>query len=242
MTLDEAIEVLGKIGVDISKATLNRYVRDGLVTSPERGGYGRGGGRWANYSISAVAEAATAWAMLTKKTQTDELLKELQYLRLTPEMLANARMQGLVQFYYSTGTEFKKLCPEELLIQVNLKEKRHDAQMRWNQISQEVKFAKKHDLQQIESSENELEKVLLEIRIIEEKLDPRYLPSMLPKPNIEQLASIIGTKIPEKFPVRHLELLFSFVNGNMRGLFSNVYAKIYGGMMIRLLNVIPENK
>lgn len=249
MTLDEAIECLGKIGVDVSKATLNRYVRDGLVTAPERGGYGRGGGRWANYSVSAVAEAATAWAMLTKKTQTEELFKELQYLRFTPEMVAKARNTGMFKFYRDSLNEMRKYCPSEFLQDLNTMDKVYEVDRELLDIEKTLE-EKCEAISLDEWRELSKKKKILEVNLRElEKDSNDYIARTgimyTDEENINEkvLTPILGNvSIPDFFPkntwsgsVAVIELFLWFVA-------ENVFVKIYGGMMIRLLNVIPKNK
>ena len=64
MTPDEVIEQLEKVGVEISRPTLTRYEKQGLIPIPDRGGLGRGGGRWTNYPRTTVYEAYAAWKLM----------------------------------------------------------------------------------------------------------------------------------------------------------------------------------
>ena len=67
MKPDEVVSLLNKIDIPVSVPTLARYVREGLISEPERGGHGRGGGRWTKYRRYGVVEAATAWKLLNGK-------------------------------------------------------------------------------------------------------------------------------------------------------------------------------
>lgn len=64
MTPDEIIEQLKKMGVEISRPTLSRYEKQELIPKPQRGGLGRGGGRWTDYPENTVEQAYAAWSMM----------------------------------------------------------------------------------------------------------------------------------------------------------------------------------
>lgn len=64
MTPDEVIAQLKKMGVEMSRPTLTRYEQQGLIPEPERGAYGRGGGRWTDYPDETVEEAYAAWSLI----------------------------------------------------------------------------------------------------------------------------------------------------------------------------------
>lgn len=58
----EAVEK--KYGIKISRHTLLRYQKAGLVSEPERGGFGMGKGRWTDYPPEAVEMAAIAFNLV----------------------------------------------------------------------------------------------------------------------------------------------------------------------------------
>ncbi len=60
VTPDKVIEKLSEYGIDIGVRTLQRWVKDGLIPTPERGSYGQGKGTWADYPPETVPEALTA--------------------------------------------------------------------------------------------------------------------------------------------------------------------------------------
>lgn len=64
LTPDELLEKLAELGITISRNTLHRWTKEGLLPEPERGSLGRGRGRFVHYSKEAVAEAAAAWTVL----------------------------------------------------------------------------------------------------------------------------------------------------------------------------------
>ena len=64
MNPDELIAAIEKLGVQLSKTTINRYERERLISSPKRGSLGRGGGRWAEYPALTDVEAVVAWKMM----------------------------------------------------------------------------------------------------------------------------------------------------------------------------------
>lgn len=64
MTPDELLAELKKLGITISRNTLHRWTKEGLLPEPERGSLGRGRGRFVHYPKEAVAEAAAAWTVL----------------------------------------------------------------------------------------------------------------------------------------------------------------------------------
>ncbi|CVK17552.1 hypothetical protein [Sporomusa sphaeroides] len=92
MSPDELIYRLQKIEVTLSRTTLNRYERDGLIATPKRGGYGRGGGRWTEYPTGTIIEVATAWAMLGGNTFASP---DGQKLRFSPNIVGFARREAI---------------------------------------------------------------------------------------------------------------------------------------------------
>lgn len=64
MTPDEVLAALAELGITISRNTLHRWTKEGLLPEPERGSLGRGRGRFVHYPKEAVAEAAAAWTVL----------------------------------------------------------------------------------------------------------------------------------------------------------------------------------
>ena len=65
MSPDEVIEKTKALGITVSRSTLTRYTKYYLVSKPQRGSLGRGGGRWAAYPSTAPLEVATAKLMLS---------------------------------------------------------------------------------------------------------------------------------------------------------------------------------
>lgn len=95
MKPDEVVSLLSKIDIPVSVPTLARYVRDGLISEPERGGHGRGGGRWTEYSLFGVVEAATAWKLLNGKIEIPGEAK--QTIRFSPSMVKLVREEALLE-------------------------------------------------------------------------------------------------------------------------------------------------
>ena len=249
MTLDEAIGCLSKIGVDVSKATLNRYVRDGLVTAPERGGYGRGGGRWANYSVSAVAEAATAWALLTKKTQTGDFFRELQYLRFTPELVALARNGGIHSFYRGSLLEVRAYCPPEFLKELEKNDLLEEIHQRREAICVELEEIRKASKDPFPTTEifslmdeqNDLE--IKEREIWESCVSYPTTPMKCNEGEEEHLATLVGeVNIPDFFPKEAWVSSAGAIDALIELASVHVYAKIYGGMLLKVLNCISKSK
>lgn len=107
MKPDEVVQLLNEIGIPVSVPTLARYVRDGLISEPDRGGHGRGGGRWTEYSLYGVVEAATAWNLLNGKIEIPGEAK--QTIRFSPGMIKLARSGALRKFgSFVAGTEGAK--------------------------------------------------------------------------------------------------------------------------------------
>lgn len=68
MTPDEVLaEVKKSTGVELTRMTLTTYENAGLVSKPERGGGGRGVGRWTNYAECAVPEVIAAFTLVNGK-------------------------------------------------------------------------------------------------------------------------------------------------------------------------------
>lgn len=61
MTPDEILSNLKNLGVSISRSTLLRYEKAGLIPQPIRGGQGRGKGRTTEYTLDTVGEAYAAY-------------------------------------------------------------------------------------------------------------------------------------------------------------------------------------
>ena len=70
MTPDEVIQALNKIGemegigLVMTRPTLLRYETQGLIPKPQRGGRGRGAGRWTEYPAGTVEQAYAAWCLM----------------------------------------------------------------------------------------------------------------------------------------------------------------------------------
>ena len=70
MTPDEIIQALNKIGemegigLVMTRPTLLRYETQGLIPKPQRGGRGRGAGRWTEYPAGTVEQAYAAWCLM----------------------------------------------------------------------------------------------------------------------------------------------------------------------------------
>ena len=60
----EIVDRLASVGIEVSRPTLLRYEKQGLVASASRGSSGRGIGRWSEYPEIALAEAYAAWSLL----------------------------------------------------------------------------------------------------------------------------------------------------------------------------------
>ena len=115
MKPDEVVQLLNEIGIPVSVPTLARYVRDGLISEPERGGHGRGGGRWTEYSLHGVIEAATAWKLLNGKIVI--LGDEKQTIRFSPSLVRFVRKEALLSFgKWISGTEGAKFINPEFVI------------------------------------------------------------------------------------------------------------------------------
>lgn len=93
MTPDELIVRLAEKKVVVSKSTINRYERDGLIELPLRGGYGRGVGRWSQHSNGTVLEVATAWAMLSGNAYR----MDGQRIRFSSDTIKWARVNALCE-------------------------------------------------------------------------------------------------------------------------------------------------
>lgn len=112
MKPDEVVQLLNEIGIPVSVPTLARYVRDGLISEPDRGGHGRGGGRWTEYSKVAAIEAATAWKLLNGKLPMPGTTK--QTIRFSPGIIQIARSRALNNFVVLLeGSEGRKYISEE---------------------------------------------------------------------------------------------------------------------------------
>lgn len=61
MSPDELIASLEPLGIKLSRGTLQRWTRAGLIPAPATGSHGRGGGRFTDYPPEATAEAAASW-------------------------------------------------------------------------------------------------------------------------------------------------------------------------------------
>ena len=104
MTPDELILRLAEKKISISKSTINRYERDGLIELPLRGGYGRGAGRWSQHNTGAILEVASAWAMLSGNSYS----VEGQRIRFTSDTIRLARINALCEM-------LEYLSPQSLL-------------------------------------------------------------------------------------------------------------------------------
>lgn len=115
MKPDEVVSLLNDIGIPVSVPTLARYVRDCLVSEPERGGHGRGGGRWTEYSLYGIVEAATAWKLLNGKIEIPGDGK--QTIRFSPGMVEMVREEALLEFgAFVNGTEGSKFINPKFIV------------------------------------------------------------------------------------------------------------------------------
>lgn len=117
ITPDQLLAALEKAGIRRTRSTLNAWVKQGLVSEPERGGFGRGRGRFSFYSPEAVGEAAAAAVLLdagvppqevarirgvaSAEYEIDGLLKELG---LKPEPEVNL-FEFVLGLYTAAGKE-----------------------------------------------------------------------------------------------------------------------------------------
>lgn len=67
MNPDSVVEKLGKAGIILSRQTLWRYEKQGLISPGKRGSGGRGVGRWTEYGENVLVEAWAAWLLLNGK-------------------------------------------------------------------------------------------------------------------------------------------------------------------------------
>lgn len=94
MTPDEVIEQLKKIGIEISRPTLTRYEKQGLIPNPKRGGLGRGGGRWTDYPDNTIEEAYASWQLMHGEYGTNEVNNDFfngKPPKINPLTVANVR-------------------------------------------------------------------------------------------------------------------------------------------------------
>jgi len=73
MTPDELISRLASWKVTLSRPTLLRYQKQGLISEPTRGSSGRGIGKWTNYPDIALVQSFAAWSLLHGEYGGDEL-------------------------------------------------------------------------------------------------------------------------------------------------------------------------
>lgn len=79
MNYSELQEELQKRGVNISIITLRRYVKNGLITEPERKHYGRGKGEHVDFPPKAIIEAAETYQLIKKyKYPPYEMIKTIR--------------------------------------------------------------------------------------------------------------------------------------------------------------------
>ncbi|MEA4836605.1 MAG: hypothetical protein VB133_15980 [Anaeromusa sp.] len=115
MKPDEVVQLLNEIGIPVSVPTLARYVREKLISEPQRGGHGRGGGRWTEYSLYGVVEAATTWKLLNGKIVLMEDKK--QTIRFSPRLVRFAKDEALLNFgKWISGTEGAKFINPEFVL------------------------------------------------------------------------------------------------------------------------------
>lgn len=68
LSQDQVVERLrNKFGIELQSRALLNYEQAGLINPPERGGFGRGLGKWTSFSEEAVLEAALAHAFIHGK-------------------------------------------------------------------------------------------------------------------------------------------------------------------------------
>lgn len=82
LTPDELLQELQKLGIRASRTTLNRWVRQGLVTEPKRGSGGRGVGRYSLYPRHALGEAAAAAFLMREDLAPPEEVARIRRLAM----------------------------------------------------------------------------------------------------------------------------------------------------------------
>ena len=110
ITPEMVISHLASLGIEISRSTLLRYEKQGLIPEPRRGGFGRGAGRWTDYPPETVAEAYAAWKLLHGEYQLSEIILR-GALELSPETVGIIRKKYLQ--VAATGADALAVCAEE---------------------------------------------------------------------------------------------------------------------------------
>jgi len=92
MTPPEIIKKLQEIyDIKISRTTLLRYERQGLIPKPTRGAGGQVVGRWTQYPDETIAEAYASWCLQNGKYEKN-YKKHLNSLsQISPEYIKEAR-------------------------------------------------------------------------------------------------------------------------------------------------------
>lgn len=120
MTPDEVIHALNKIGemegigLVMTRPTLLRYETQGLIPKPQRGGRGRGAGRWTEYPAGTVEQAYAAWCLM-HGVYGEEIVDTFDKLpRLTPKAIELSRRW----FMYHVGNIAKTMHPERIFAEI----------------------------------------------------------------------------------------------------------------------------
>lgn len=125
-----------KFNVPILPRTLLNYEQWGLISSPKRGGHGRGQGRWSSYEQSAAIEAYVAWLFLHGKYATPTTA-DLVGEQMPPVPSQTARLiKAAFEIFESN---YRRFSPEE--------KSEFDPQAElWNQAFLAVEQAKKQSV------------------------------------------------------------------------------------------------
>lgn len=102
--LGRAEEITGE---RIGRSTLNRWVREELVTEPERRSLGRGRGGYAEFPPQALAEVVAAWYLLRIKRRRVEDVREgrKQAFRFKTQSSGDMGLNGLEWLEITTRIE-----------------------------------------------------------------------------------------------------------------------------------------
>lgn len=99
MNPDQVVNQLQTIGVDITRPTITRYERQGLISPPQRGSHGRGVGRWTEYPECAIHEAYAAWALINARYN----MPTKNVPKVAPEVVWYARMKARSRYIHGQG-------------------------------------------------------------------------------------------------------------------------------------------
>lgn len=102
MTPDEIIKILRQKGAIISRATLTNYENAKLIPCPERGGFGRGRGRYTNYAEDVAQNVYAIYHMANTKRLTFWALEKIVRNALAFEKKPDQLHDGLknLKFYF----------------------------------------------------------------------------------------------------------------------------------------------